>query len=164
MALCGRGLAWLVRDCLLAVSVQRRSVVVALLLGLAAAPASALAQVADPASKDAIEKTISGQIDAFARDDATTAFSFAAPSIQRQFGSPDRFMMMVMRGYPMVYRPSSVQFLQSSPNGTDSIMQAVQISDSRGKVWIALYNMRMIGDGDWRIAGVRMREIEAKLI
>jgi hypothetical protein len=118
----------------------------------------------DVTAEQAIQKTISGQIDAFARDDAKTAFSFAAPSIQRQFGDPDQFMTMVLRGYPMVYRPSSIEFLDASPNGKDSIMQQVRVSDGSGKVWIAFYNMRMITEGEWRIAGVRMREVETKVI
>ena len=140
--------------------------VLALLLCLTAAPALAASDgnSGEHAAHQAIEKTISGQLDAFARNDAKTAFSFAAPSIQRQFGDPDRFMTMVMRGYPMVYRPSSVEFLDASPNGEGAVMQQVRISDAGGRVWIAYYNMRMINPGEWRIAGVRMREEATKVI
>lgn len=141
-------------------SASKFLLLLALLFSLTAVPAYAT----DDVVNKAIQKTISGQIEAFARDDAKTAFSFAAPSIQRQFGDPRRFMMMVLRGYPMVYRPSSIEFLESGPNGKDSVMQQVRISDESGKVWIAYYNMRMISDGEWRIAGVRMREVETKVI
>lgn len=167
MALRRRGLAWALYRRLLALTVTSLFSLIALLFTLTAAPVYATSVTSSDSNKAAelaIQSTISGQIKAFARDDAKAAFSFAAPSIQRQFGTPDRFMMMVLRGYPMVYRPSSIEFLDASPNGTGAVMQSVRISDAGGKVWIAFYNMRLVSKGEWRIAGVRMREVETKVI
>ena len=42
----------------------------------------------------------------------TAAFDYASPTIRGIFGSPDRFGAMVQQGYPMVYRPSEVRYLE----------------------------------------------------
>ena len=124
--------------------------IAALMAALAAAPASA-----DPA-RDAAQSVIQSQLDAFQAADVQTAFSFAAPSIQEIFRSPDAFGRMVRRGFPMVWAPSSTEFLEAeaTPSG---LTQRLRIIDLRGQPWIAEYQMVEV-DGAWRIAAVRVLE------
>jgi len=60
----------------------------------------------------AVRAVVEAQLDAFAADDAKKAFSLAAPSIRAMFETPEKFVAMVRAGYPVVYRPASVTFLQ----------------------------------------------------
>ena len=118
-----------------------------------AVPALANEVAADDAR--AVRTIIEAQLDAFARDDADKAFSYAAPSIQTLFGSPGNFMRMVRTGYPVVYRPASVVFLK--PEGlVDGVLQAVQMSDAAGQVWMAYYRMERQQDKTWRIGGCQV--------
>ncbi|MGY6645406.1 MAG: DUF4864 domain-containing protein [Salinarimonas sp.] len=123
-----------------------------LLLGLASNPAS-LAQEAGESAP--IRDVITRQLDAFLADDATRAYSFAAPGIQRLFPGEERFMGMVRQGYPPVYRPRSRDFgaLRQTPQGP---VQEVTLIDANGQAWLALYTMELQPDGSWKIAGVRL--------
>jgi hypothetical protein len=58
----------------------------------------------------AAQSIIRAQEEAFARDDAPTAYSFAAPGIQSFYRSPDGFMYMVRNSYAPVYRHRSFVF------------------------------------------------------
>src|SRR5215475_996885 len=62
-----------------------------LLAGLCAA-----AEVDEPTEADwqTIQGVITSQLEAFKRDDAATAFSFASPAIQQMFHTPGEFMQM----------------------------------------------------------------------
>ena len=62
------------------------------------------------AQQDDIKSVISGQINAFLKDDFETAYSYAAPNIKQIFTDSDRFGAMVQNGYPMVHRPSSFRY------------------------------------------------------
>lgn len=104
---------------------------------------------------EAIQDTITRQIDAFARDDGDAAFAFASPTIQSIFSDPPTFMSMVRRGYPMIYRPQAFSFLETRHR--DGVTaQAVQFIDFNGKGTIALYVMERQEDGTWRINGVTL--------
>ena len=59
-----------------------------------------------------IQNTISNQLEAFASDDFTEAFTHASPGIKDIFGTVDNFSRMVKKGYPMVWRYNSLQFLK----------------------------------------------------
>jgi hypothetical protein len=99
-----------------------------------------------------IESTIQSQIDAFVTDDFVTAFSFASPNIRSLFGSPERFGQMVRNGYPMVWRPGDVRFLElRDENG--ALWQKVMIRDQAGEFHVLDYQMIRGGDG-WKINGV----------
>jgi len=76
-------------------------------VGCAAPPARA-PQAADWKK---IRIVINAQLEAFRRDDAIAAYSFAAPEIRSLFRTPGDFMRMVRIGYAAVYRPRSVRFL-----------------------------------------------------
>src|SRR6187551_71410 len=76
----------------------------------------------------AARSLVSAQLDAFARDDAKRAFSYAAPSIRAMFGTPERFLAMVRTGYPVVYRAARVTFLIPMRAESD-LVQGVHLTD-----------------------------------
>ena len=108
---------------------------------------------------DAIRAVISRQMDAFKRDDAFAAFGFAAPSIQKMFGTPERFMTMVRRGYQPVYRPRSVAF-RKIVTVDGKLVQPVFVVGPDGVPVTALYIMERQNDGEWRIAGCVLAQPE----
>ncbi len=122
-----------------------------LAVGLAiGAAAPSLAEERSPA----IEQVISSQFRAFLSDDFATAFTFAAPELQRFFQTPERFGAMVRNGYPMVWRPSKVEFM-SLENIDGQLVQRVLIADAQGSYFIAEYTM-IKSSGGWQIRGVRI--------
>lgn len=101
-----------------------------------------------------IETTIQSQIDAFLADDFATAFTFASPNIKMLFGNSDRFGQMVRNGYPMVWRPGEVRFLELRDiNG--ALWQKVMIRDQAGEFHVLDYQMIQGAEG-WRINGVQI--------
>lgn len=101
-----------------------------------------------------IQSAIGSQIDAFQIDDFETAFGFASPTLQRLFGSPQNFQSMVIRGYPMVWRPAEVRYLElAEVNGNP--FQKVLIKDLKGVVHILGYLM-LKTDMGWKINGVQL--------
>lgn len=121
------------------------------------------AQDVATADAQAIRKVIEAQLDAFAADDAERAFSFAAPVIRQIFGTPERFMAMVRRGYPVVYRPASVAFLRPEV-AEGEVQQAVQMQDARGEAWTTLYRMQRQPDKSWKISGVDVAPARSRAI
>ena len=113
-------------------------------------PAPANAQETD------IQSVISSQIDAFKVDDFATAFTFAAPSIQNIFRTPENFGRMVSQGYPMVWRPADVSYLDLRQEG-GAVFQDVQIVDAKGRIHLLEYRMTQM-QGSWKISGVRLLE------
>ncbi|MEM1006127.1 MAG: DUF4864 domain-containing protein, partial [Pseudomonadota bacterium] len=109
---------------------------------------SAFAQSAE------IEANIAAQIQAFKTDDFVTAFTFASPNIQRLFRNPENFGAMVRNGYPMVWRPADVRFLELR-EVAGSLWQKVMITDSNGQVHILDYQM-IQQDNGWKINGVQL--------
>ena len=101
-----------------------------------------------------IHITIESQITAFKKDDLETAFSFASPNIKRLFGSPERFGMMVRQGYPMVYRPVDIQFLELETI-RDEFWQKVRIADKQGRYHVMAYRMILVSE-QWLINGVQL--------
>lgn len=121
-----------------------RMVMAALLLATGAAQA-------DPA---AIRQVIDGQIAAFRAGDAERAFGFAAPGIVNLFRTPGNFAAMVRQGYPMVWRPGSVEYLGAEEAG-GAWTQDVLVTDTTGRLYTLEYTMVETPEG-WRIAGVRL--------
>lgn len=128
-----------------------------------AGAALALGLATTAAAQDGpIEGTIQAQIDAFLADDMTAAFDYASPAIKRVFGSPERFGAMVETGYPMVYRPSEVRYLDARDFG-EGVLQRVMMRDADGVPWVLEYQMIEGAEG-WVINGVqvmRMPEVAA---
>lgn len=106
------------------------------------------------ADEGAIQGVIGGQIEAFKVDNFDRAFTFAAPNIVGMFGNPQRFGQMVREGYPMVWQPGSVEYLDSRDNGR-SWSQEVLITDPGGRLHKLEYTLVETADG-WKIAGVQV--------
>lgn len=111
--------------------------------------------------RDAIRVVIESQIDAFRRDDADQAFSFAAPSIRAKFGDSGTFIGMVRDGYRPVYRPREVVFRNIDETGALPI-QRVLVVDGNGRSFIAHYPMQQQPDGTWLIAGCFLSPFEGE--
>ena len=109
-----------------------------------------------------VKTAVQGQLAAFAADDARKAYSFAAPSIQAMFGSPDRFMAMVRAQYPMVHRAAAVSFFQPQAEG-DAVVQRVQVTDAAGRAWVATYLVQRQKDKSWRIGGCVVAPAQPRL-
>ncbi len=103
-----------------------------------------------------IQDVISSQMNAFKADDVVTAFTFAHSNIKTLFGTPENFGRMVRNGYPMVWRPAEVDYLELREEGGRTF-QDVRVVDGNGRAFILEYTMVETGDG-WRIAGVRILE------
>lgn len=100
----------------------------------------------------AAQSVIRAQEQAFVRDDASAAYSYAAPAIKEIFPAPDIFMSMVQSGYAPVYRHKSFEFGESKVEGT-WIAQRVHIIDADGEAWVALYTLEQQADGSYKITG-----------
>ena len=101
-----------------------------------------------------VQGTVQGQIEAFLRDDLEAAFDFASPGIRRFFGDPGQFGAMVRRGFPMVWRPADVRFLELREYG-GLTFQNVMIRDGDGVFHVLEYQMELAENG-WQINGVRI--------
>lgn len=106
------------------------------------------------AQEGPIEGVIQSQVDAFLAGDTRTAFSYASPTIKRLFGSPERFARMVEQGYPMVWRPSEVRYLERRDFG-GGVLQRVLMRDGAGVPWVLEYQM-IEGPEGWVINGVQV--------
>jgi hypothetical protein len=123
-----------------------------LLLGTVAAVLMAGAAAAQ--DQAAITATIQRQIDAFLADDFETAFTYASPTIKQMFGSSERFGSMVRQGYPMVWRPGSVRYLELEEK-FGGLYQKVLITDGQGVPHVLEYQMIETPEG-WQINGVQI--------
>jgi len=126
-------------------------ILIAITIGLAS-PLRAADDVA------AAQRIISSQAEALARDDAVTAYSFAAPDIQSIFPDPDSFVDMVRNAYAPIYRHRSFEFTESNmSDGT--IEQKVHIVDADGVPWDALYTLEPQPDGSLKISGCMLLKV-----
>jgi hypothetical protein len=76
-----------------------------------------------------IRAVINRQLEAFRRDDAL--------------------------GACVVYRPTSIEFLELLTMGHDAVQQ-VRFVDRGGRTWLAYYAMQRQRDGSWRTNGCRL--------
>ena len=116
----------------------------------------------EAADQTAIRTIIEMQLDAFGRDDAVAAYSYAAPNIQQQFVNSDIFIRMVQTGYPMVYRHQSAEF-QEIVTFKDAPAQKVLFTGNDGTSALAVYHMQRQADGSWRIGGCFLVPLDGKL-
>lgn len=105
-----------------------------------------------------VSQVIQGQLKAFAAGNRDLAYSYAAPSIQRMFPSPDVFMNMVAQGYGALIAPQSYQF-ESFQENDGRAVQMVRLTAADGTAWKAYYMMQQMEDGSWRIAGCQMEQL-----
>lgn len=121
-------------------------------LALTIAPLLAVAQEVLAPNPD-IEATIGSQFDAFLARDVGEAWTYASPNIQRLFGNADNFGRMVQQGYPMVWSPAEVNFIDLQSLG-GIIVQRVEVIDAQGTAHYLGYQMVETPEG-WRINGVQ---------
>jgi hypothetical protein len=107
------------------------------------------------ADEKGVRAVVEAQLAALARDDAVTAFSFAAPSVRASVGTASRFMDMVRKSYPAIYRPASTAFLKPEEHH-GQVIQRVQLTDESGSAWLALYSVQRQKDKTWRITGCQV--------
>jgi len=134
--------------------VRAFALAVALLLPAAASAQLPAMPPADVGADDRreIRRVIADQISAFGRDDAERAFGHATEKIRGMFGTAERFVEMVRRGYEPVYRPREVEFLDVVlVHGRTT--QVVYVVGPDGVPVQALYFMERDTDGTWRIDG-----------
>lgn len=108
-----------------------------------------------PAQAGEITDVIQGQIEAFRTDDLDAAFAAASPGIRQMFRTPERFAEMVRSGYPMVWRPEEVRYLDRRDHPGGGHVQRVMIRDRQGELHFLDYLMIPGPDG-WQIAGVQI--------
>ena len=125
-----------------------------LLLSLVLLCLPVLSAQAQEARNPAIETVIQQQFDAFRAEDVGTAFSFASPGIKGMFGTPENFGRMVRDGYPMVWRPAGVQFLDLR-RVAGNLWQRVMVTDQAGRTHLLDYQMVETAQG-WQINGVQL--------
>ena len=126
----------------------------ALLLGLAS-PVRAGDDVATA------QGIIRSQVEAIERDDAATAYSYAAPAIQNMFPQPDIFLGMVQRTYTPIYRHKSFEFGEGRA-ADGKIAQQVHIVDADGVPWEGLYTLEQQPDGSIKISGCVLMKTPAE--
>ena len=98
------------------------------------------------------QSVISSQAEAFSRDDAAAAYSYAAPAIREMFRQADIFMFMVQNSYAPVYRHKSFEFGEARV-AEGQVAQRVHIVDANGEAWEALYTLERQADGSLKIIG-----------
>jgi hypothetical protein len=98
------------------------------------------------------QNVIRAQEQAFGRDDATAAYSYAAPAIREVFPQASAFMFMVQHSYAPVYRHKSFEFGEARA-ADGQIAQRVHIIDADGRPWEALYTLEQQPDGSFKIIG-----------
>ncbi len=125
----------------------------------------AFAQTSDkeaPAElRSGAQDVINGQINAFKARDHEKAFGFAAPNLKQLFGSTDRFIGMVKKGYGAIYGADVWSFGRSRFHD-ETLYQEVLLRGPNGRDWVALYTLRRNGDGEWNIHGVQMKPAEGR--
>jgi Domain of unknown function (DUF4864) len=135
-----------------------RNASLALLMAVAlfaAVPASA-------ADGDDIKSVIESQLNAFAVDDGTSAYSHAAPIVKQVFPSPEQFMAMVKKGYQPVYRNTNRVYSDVFPDRLGRPAMRVVLTGQDGKRYEALYAMEKQPDGSWKIASCVVLEIPSQ--
>jgi hypothetical protein len=64
---------------------------------------------------------------------------------------------MVQKNYEPVYHAGNYAFGRSKlVGGGELVFQEVMISAKEGKDWTAIYEMRLMDDGSYKVNGVRM--------
>jgi uncharacterized protein DUF4864 len=111
--------------------------------------ATTLARAGDDVA--AGQAVIQSQEEALSRDDGAAAYTFASPSIQSWYRTPETFMFMVRNGYAPVHRHRSFEF-GDARTLDGKIVQDVHIIDADGVPWEARYTLEPQPDGSLKIS------------
>ncbi|MBC7573246.1 MAG: DUF4864 domain-containing protein [Herminiimonas sp.] len=126
-----------------------------LLLGLWSG--AARAEVISRTESRAIQAAVQRQFDAFERDDAAAAFAIASTATRAQFGSAEKFMLIVKEQYRAVYR-HRIAFFAVAERIEGAVLQTVRLTDADDRVWEAVYQLQREADGQWHIVGCQLVE------
>jgi hypothetical protein len=124
-------------------------------LGCWLCSASAAAPALAAAEWQAIQKVITAQRAAIVAGDAASAFAFASPGIQRQFGDGAAFLAMVDADYAELASARYVEFLEGAVI-EGIVIQPLRLIGADNIVRVALYTMEKQSNGDWRISSCRI--------
>jgi hypothetical protein len=111
----------------------------------------------DVVDAKAISTVVQKQLDAFANDDAKSAFALSGAATQIQIGSPDNFLRLIKKYYYPIYR-HQVAYLLMPEIIDGNIIQVVRLTDHNNHVWVAIYRMQRAADGNWKIDGCQLLE------
>ena len=100
----------------------------------------------------AIKSVIRDQRAALVAGYAKKAFSFAAPGIRAQFGTPENFLAMVRAAYGPLLAARYTEFLEGAVI-EGRVIQPLRLVAPDNTVQVALYTMEKQKDGRWKIAG-----------
>lgn len=103
-------------------------------------------------SEPDIQAVIANQFDAFSKGDLERAYSYASPTIQTFFPTPEVFGQLVRSKYPMIWAPQKVTYLGLRSEGA-RLLERVQVIGPDGALSLFDYEMMQV-DGVWRINGV----------
>ena len=116
-----------------------------------------------PSDARAVRQVIEAQLDAFRKDDGERAFGLATTAIRDVFGTAQKFMEMVRKSYPVVYRPKSVLF--EAPIVVEGqVVQPVRMTDAEGRGWMAIYPMERQPDGSWKTNGCQLGRLAGQQV
>ena len=146
----------------LAVPTSMAAMAAMCIFGLHALQSPAHAATFTPADEKSVRSVVQAQLAALAKDDASKAFSYAAPNVRKAVGTASRFLSMVQNDYPVVYRPASVAFLKPEGDG-DEVVQRVQMQDASGNAWLAIYSLQRQKGNLWRITGCAVIENKGRM-
>jgi hypothetical protein len=134
---------------------------VALLIALTALTGvtGAVAQVLD-ADAQAAGGVVMQQLEAFRRNDFTTAYTFASVTVRATFDRT-RFEQMVRTGYPEIAHSVSATIGGSRRGDAGEIYLLVRIVGDNGRAIEAVYEL-VTENGGWRINGVVTRPDESE--
>ena len=113
---------------------------------------------ADAKTQRALKQVVSGQIEAFSRNDFASALSYSAPEFQKAF-SPEAFQNMVETGYSGLLH-SKVSHFETARCSTDEAMMPVFVKAMNGFERGYLYILRRTpqksntNTSGWYIEGV----------
>jgi Domain of unknown function (DUF4864) len=120
-------------------------------------PLTAHAGPLSDGEQEQVRVVIQAQLDAFADDDADTAFALATPGIRATLGKSERLLQLVRDAYPMVYRASSVAYFKGEES-EGTVLQLVRITDPNAKTWLAIFSLEKQPDATYRISGCLVTE------
>ncbi|NEX60499.1 DUF4864 domain-containing protein [Noviherbaspirillum galbum] len=136
---------------------MKRLLVMAGLLSALAAPLCRAMDAITTADAIAIHEVVESQLEAFANDDANSAFELATPEKRMILGSADRFLRLIKEQYNPIYRYRNTIFMRPEVIEGEPI-QIVRVTDSEGKVWVAVFWMQQEDDSSWKVDGCQLFE------
>lgn len=111
---------------------------------------ASLAQDLGGQESNAIHNVVQSQLEAFAADDAETAFDLTSDETQALLGSPQALLGIVREWYAPLYRPQKAIFSPAEVAGEHAIQEVV-ITDSNNVIWVAIFLMQLDQESQWKI-------------